>query len=44
MSEVANLTTFAPFDGLAPQRELAARIARLVPGDGVHRVLSRPWA
>ncbi|HVH33528.1 MAG TPA: AraC family transcriptional regulator [Tahibacter sp.] len=37
MSEVANLTTFAPFDGLAPQRELAARIARLVPGDGVHQ-------
>lgn len=35
-SSATNPPSFAPFDGFAPQRELAARIARLVTSDGIH--------
>lgn len=36
MSAIAATPNFAPFDGLAPQRELADRIARLTAVDGIH--------
>ncbi|GMV31283.1 MAG: AraC family transcriptional regulator [Rhodanobacteraceae bacterium] len=36
MSAAPATPSFAPFDSLAPQRELAARIARLTTDDGLH--------
>lgn len=42
MSAQAATPNFAPFDGLAPQRELADRIARLTPGDGLHPTAIEP--
>lgn len=37
MSQVAAANSIAPFDSLAPQRELAARIARFATSDGFHQ-------
>ncbi|HSX62574.1 MAG TPA: AraC family transcriptional regulator [Tahibacter sp.] len=42
MSAATSTPSVAPFDGFAPQRELADRIARLTHGDGLHATAVEP--